>query len=325
VPNGTDMHELEAALREISPRPDDAFAQDLGRRVEAGFSRPERRRWRPPLMPALAAASVLIVLAVAGVVVLGGSSEKSEGGMQLSSAPPPRREALTAGGADTAATPAQRRVERSIRLTIAAAHGKLPDLASGVGEAAAAHGGYVLSSNVSSGAGDRSGLFTLRIPSAQLESALADLSALGDVRERSETSQDLTAPFGRVQDRLGNALLERRETAARLRTASGAEAERLRSRLRAVTAEIRSLSGQLHTLRRRTAMSTVNVQLEEKGAKHQGGIAGGGPGAALDDALAVLAGAFNVAIRALPLALLVLGGWLGWAALRRRRREAALF
>jgi hypothetical protein len=311
-----DMELLEAALLESAPKPDPAFAQDLDRRVERGF--PRRKRWRPPLIPALASATALAAVAVVALVVTGQSGDQPR---ELPSAM-----AEAAPGNGPLAATSQRKVERSIRLTLAAARGKLADVASSVGEVTAAHGGYVLSSNVSTGDnGTRSGTFTLRIPSAQLEPALADLSALGDVRERAESSQDLTAPFGHVQERLANALLERRETADRLRKARGAEADRLRAHLREVSAEARSLTAQLRSLRRRTAMSTVNLRLEEKGAKHEGGITGGGPGAALDDAIAVVAGAFNVAIRALPLALLAMLGWLGIATARRRRREAALF
>jgi Domain of unknown function (DUF4349) len=322
-----DIELLEATLREDAPQADPVFAHDLDRRVAEGFARERRFRFRPPLMPALAAASVLLVLAVVGLAVLGGDEEQAPVVRQtsttaadsLAAAPPAGAQALRAA-------PAERKVQRSIQLTLATARGKLADVAGRVGEVTSAHGGYVLTSNLSTGTdGTRSGEFTLRIPSDRLEPALAELGRLGEVRARNESSQDLTARFSHTEDRLANALLERRQTADRLRTASGAEAERLRARLRELTFEVRGLTGQMRDLRRKTAMSTVNVRLEEKAPDDGGGFFGGGPGAALDDVSAVLVAAFNGAIRLLPLAFLVLLGWLGAAALRRRRREAALF
>jgi hypothetical protein len=320
----SDMELLEAVLREDAPRPDPVFAQRLDARVAEGFPRERRRLRPPPLMPALATATAVLVIAVVGAALLGGGSEPrtvSTGseGAPLSAAPSPSASGL--------AGTSERKVQRSIELTIATAHGKLADTAGQVGEVASAHGGYVLSSSVSTGTGgDRSGHFTLRIPSDRLEPALAALGDLGEVRERNETSQDLTARFSHTEDRLGNALLERRQTADRLRTAHGAEAERLRARLRELTLEVRTLGAQMRDLRRKTAMSTVDVRLEEKPASHGGGgLFGGGPGAALDDVGAILAGTLNLAIRSLPLALLVLLAWLGTTAVRRRRRQAALF
>ncbi len=78
------------------------------------------------------------------------------------------------------------------------------------------------------------------------------------------------------------------------------------------------------SLRHRTAYSTVAVTLEaSRGAA--GAHPRGGPGGALH----TLAGALELAIRvlgvALPLGLIALVAWLAGAAVRRRRREAALF
>ena len=71
--------------------------------------------------------------------------------------------------------------------------------------------------------------------------------------------------------------------------------------------------------------STTRAHLEEKAVANHGGITGGGPKAALDDALGVLSGAFNLAIRALPFVALALLAWFAVGAVRRRRPEAAFF
>ena len=317
-----EIEEIALALREDAPQPDPAFVHEMDRRVAEGFGRPRLRlpriRWRL-LTPALAAAAGVILAVLVAAGVFSGSGGEQSGVPAVT-----KTESLSAPSASAFAGSA-RKVERSAEMTLAAQAGKLQQMADGVAQVAAASGGYVSSSEVSTGdAGARSGRFVLRIPQQRLEAALADIGRLGRVTARSESSQDMTAPYNHVQDRLANALLERRAVRDRLRFVRGAKAERLRARLRALNAEIRGLGGQMRDLRRRTSMTTVTVSLEEDRGGTGGGIAGGDPGAALHDALAVLAGGLNVAIRLLPVALLVMLGWLGSRALRRRRREAAL-
>src|SRR4051812_23320192 len=114
------MELLEAALRDDAPQPDPAFARDLDRRVEGGFPR-ARRRWRPPLIPALTAAAVLIAIATVGIAVLG------DGDTETPITVPEAAPTAARHGADTLAGAAQtaRRVERSIRLALATPHGNL--------------------------------------------------------------------------------------------------------------------------------------------------------------------------------------------------------
>jgi hypothetical protein len=225
-------------------------------------------------------------------------------------------------------TPATRRVERSAQMTLSAPGDELQKVADGIGQVASTHRGYVVSSHVSSGdESTRGGDFVLRVPTAQLEAALGELGKLGDVKARSETSQDMTAPYRHTRDRLGNLLLERRATEDKLRHATGAEADSLRARLRRINAEIDDMTSQMHTLQRRTVYSTVSVSLEAE--RQSGAGASGGASGAWHDALGTLSGALELAIRAvgvmLPLALVGLLAWLGMGALRRRRREAALY
>ena len=73
------------------------------------------------------------------------------------------------------------------------------------------HGGFVLSSSVSSGEGAEAGAtLDLRIPSARLQPALADLSELAHVRSRTQEARDITAAFTSPRRRLSDALAERR-------------------------------------------------------------------------------------------------------------------
>ena len=65
------------------------------------------------------------------------------------------------------------------------------------------HNGIVLDSNVNDGpTGVAGATFRLLIPTGGLDSAVAELSAVADLRSRSQEATDITAPTLTVQDRL---------------------------------------------------------------------------------------------------------------------------
>jgi hypothetical protein len=303
--------EIETVLRSDVEEPSPAFAAELDRLVAEGFPRPTRqgRRW---LRPALAAASVILVLVVVGVVALGRQEDKVShafhGALQE------RDMAAARAAPDAANAVAVRRVERDVQLTIAAAHDKLQQTADGIGTVAETHHGFVLSSHVTTGDPSTSGgTFELRVPQRELEATIADLSKLGDLRSRSENAQDLTAPFGKTQDRLGNALVERRTLQLRRQTRA------VRARIAELNATIARLSARLRSLRGRTSFSTVTVTLEQAKKKRAAGT-----GAAFDDARRILEAMLNFCVRALAvlLPLAVLAALAAFAARVMRRRLA---
>jgi hypothetical protein len=269
---------------------------------------------------------VLVAIAVAIALSSGGGGTTTSSSEALR-ASPGESQPVAPGGA--AAGASVRHVERSAQLTIAAAADKLQQVGDGIGQVAEAHHGFVVSSSISTGADSaRGGTFVLRVPSNQLEAVLGEIGKLGTVRARSESSQDMTEPYRGTARRLGNALLERSATRAKLRHVKGKPSENsVRAHLRALNAQISTLSGRMKNLRQRTVYSTVNVTLEQQ--QGGAGAVGSGPGRALHDALHTLSGALELAIRVLavvlPLALLAALGWVAGGALRRRRREAALF
>jgi hypothetical protein len=328
-PRERELQELALALRADSPAPSPDFTIAMDRRVAEGFGKPSRSRGLslPNLwMPALAGAAVLILVAVVALASLGGggsedgtsiavSGEAAPGGAR-SAVPSPAatdRSGLTGGG---------RHVERSVDLTISTPGDELQSAADGIGTVAESHRGFVRTSDVTTGDGASNGSFSLRVPQGELQSAIADISKLGHLRARSERGQDMTAPYNDVQDKLGNALLERRALKLKLRRAKGAKADAIRVRLAAVRADIASLSGRMRNLKRRTVYSTINVTLEEQRPES------GGTGAAWDDAKDILTGTLAFTVRAmavlLPLALLAALAGLTARVLRRRRREAPL-
>ena len=192
------------------------------------------------------------------------------------------------------------------------------------------HGGFVLSSSLSTGDEGAGGDFELRIPSNGLRPALRDLSALATVRSQSQSGRDVTREHVTARDRLQAARAERRSLLRRLEDAdTDEEAEALRRRLDLVSGEINGLRGQLRDLRLRTDYAVVTVTLL---AAEDGGSEDGGALGSFDDALGdagdLLAATAGILIRvlavALPLAVIALLGWLIGAALRRRRRESVL-
>ena len=355
-----ELQELALALRADSPVPDPAFARELGARVEAGFTAEpgqRRSRFRLPRVSLLPVAGVVtsLLLIVVALIAVSGPQDGSDGGggsvgdggagasaLQRESAPETSAED-SGGGSSTAGAPAtpaleapgfapaqrQRRIERSVSMTLTAPGDDIPALADGVNRVAARNGGFVLSSELDTGDGGSTGSYELRIPSSRLRAALRGLAGLGTVSSQTQSGQDVTRDFVTAADRLEAARAERRSLLRRLEQAeSDEQAEALRVRLDLVAGEINGLRSQLRDLRLRTDYAIVSVDLiGEEGDSGSGG-AGGSFDDALGDAQDLLVGFAGVLIRALAVALplALIGGllWLGASATRRRRRESAL-
>jgi hypothetical protein len=343
-PRERELQQLALALRADSPEPRAEFAHELGERVRDGFGAAPRAaragsrgRLRRLWIPAFAGAVALIVVAVVAISALGGGDERVSQAFHgdlardkpsMLAAPQPQ---ANAAAPPLQQTLASRRVERGAQLTISTPRDKLQAAADGVGTVAESHRGFVLNSQITTGDAGTSpgGSFVLRVPASELQSTLADLSKLGHLRARSESGHDMTASYNSVQDKLGNALVERQTLRLRLRHAKGAKADAIRVRLAELRAAVQSLSGQMRQLRSRTSYSTVSLTLEaDKGGAGGAGGSGGGTGAAWHDAVHTFETLLNFAVRAmgvlLPLGLVAALAGFGGRALRRRRREAAL-
>src|SRR3954469_18999089 len=235
-PDLADLAELAILLRDERPAPDPAFARSLDERVRRGFPHtPKRRAFASPrfTLPALGlAASVLLVVVIATSIPNGsGRGDESGagggGGAASSKAAPSaadeaaarKQEAPSsdsAGGAASSspslAAPApsspggRRYVERSAQITLATTPGNIDSAASKVIRVADDLGGYVASSQITSGEG---GTFELRVPERRLQRALERLSAIGKVRNRTQAAQDITGSVVSVQSRLKDARTER--------------------------------------------------------------------------------------------------------------------
>ena len=361
-----ELQELALALRADAPEPAAQFAERLRGRVEAGFPRsPRSARVRAPrvakrLLPAATALTALVLIVAASSTVDlnrddsddgggggGGVAESGDGGGSAAPAPTPAPDASrAAGGAGQSTTsvvppvPAQRsggfapgrrerKIERSISMTLEAPNEDIPSLASDVTEVTNRHGGFVLRSNVDSDEDGASGSFELRIPSARLREALADLAGLATVRSQSQSGQDVTREHVTTRDRLQSARAERRSLLRRLElAATDEEAEAIRRRLDIVAGEINGLRARLRDLHLRTDYAIVNVDLAGTDDDAGGGGAGGAFDDAVNDAGDLLVGLAGALIRilalAVPLGLIALLAWLASRTLRRRRRESVL-
>jgi hypothetical protein len=332
------------------------------RRAVRGLPSPRR------MLPAAGAALTVVVIGIglasvdldragdddAGSSAGGGGGVQSDGGggaapaptqdeaaRSATPAPPPGDERSAAGSGllalprepapDTGFAPgrANRKVERSVSMTLEAPDEEIPALAQDVTRVTNRHGGFVLTSTLDSDEEGAEGFFELRIPAARLRPALADLAGLATVRSQSQSGQDVTRRHVTTQDRLQSARAERHSLLRRLELAeTDEEAESIRRRLDIVAGEINGLRALLRNLRLRTNYAVVSVDLAGTEADSGSGGAGGSFDDAVSDAGDLVVGLAGVLIRvlaiALPLALIAALGWLATRLLRRRRRASVL-
>jgi hypothetical protein len=360
-----ELQELALALQADAPEPTDEFRHELGRRVRSGFPKTPTLKqplWRRAVTPAFATGLVALPIVLIAIFAGGsgdsgldsGSSGSAGGGggddagaaAPAIAAPNPSTErqqferaadqAASSGAPavpippDGGFAPGQRnrKIERSIALELEMPVDEMARVAEQVTTVTNRHGGFVLSSSVSTGGDSPGGDFELRIPAARLRPALRDLSGLADVRTQSQSGRDVTREHVTAKDRLQSARAERRSLLRRLElAATDEEAEAIRRRLDLVAGEINGLRSQLRGLRLRTDYAVVAVSLLPKDGD-EGGAAGGSFDDALGDAGDLFVGVAGVIVRVLavglPLGLIALAGWLASRAFTRRRRESAL-
>jgi hypothetical protein len=345
APEHAALGELALLLRDERPEPTLRWTTELDRRVKAGFPARRRRRLRdrvPGWVAPLAATAVLLtpVVLAAALIDTGGDDsgegasgvaevarDESAGGGATGREAAPDSGGLSLGSAGDPSSDARdnRDVQRSASLTLAAPRREIDSVAADAGRVAADLGGFVASSSVSSTDGGR---LELRVPSARLDSAIQRLSRLGDVRELSRESLDITSQTVSARERLQDALAERRSLLRQLAAATTLnETESIRARLRIVSRQIGSARASLKRVRNRARFASVAVTLTTtRGETDPGGA--WTPRDALDDALRVLEVMAGVALVAaavlLPLLLAAALAGLARRGLHRRRRERAL-
>jgi hypothetical protein len=222
-----------------------------------------------------------------------------------------------------------RQVERAADMTLSAPRDRVSAVADGIVRTTEAAGGFVASSNVSSGKAAGAD-FTLRVPSAALARTLSAFATLGHVESLNQSTTDITAVVngarGRLRDRLAERASLRRQLAA---TSDPALAEKLKAQLRRATRQVAAARRALARQRGRASYATVVLQVEPRtGGGASGGAGPWTPRDALHDAARVLEVSAGVALVVLAVAVPVgLIAAAAWAAVRvgtRRRRERLL-
>ena len=225
----------------------------------------------------------------------------------------------------------RRSVERSASLTLAARPRDIDAVSAQIQDVTRQQGGFVVSSTVNSSSGGGDGTFELRIPTRNLDAAIAALSRLGKVRERAQRSQDITAAAVSARSRLKDARTERKSLLRQLGEAvTLTETQSIRARLGLVSREIEQARAEVRRVHNRAAFSTVAVTLvaDASAVLPADEDDNWTPGDAAQDALRLLEVAAGVALIALavalPLALLAAPAAVAARWTRRRRREHAL-
>jgi hypothetical protein len=348
----------ELFVAELDRRVADGFPPPRSPRGETsvgdgGFRRPAWLSWRA-LAPATAVAASLAIATVAVVssgVFSDGGSTTPAGGEQAPvavarqeekrSAPAAAEEPAPADGAITISPPPpslrgrgsdairNRQVERSASIVLATSPADVEDAADGVVHVTDKYDGFVETSEVSGGDASAAGAtFVLRIPSSKVQDAIADLSELGHVRERTQSSDDITSEFVSVRSRTTRASSERQALLRQLAAADTPnEIAAAKAQLRTIDRRLASLRAEQKRLNNRVTFSTVDlkVQADASAAKGDGKFT---PSDALHDARDILAAGLGVLLIALailiPLGVVAAAAWLVISGLRRRGRERAL-
>ena len=119
-----------------------------------------------------------------------------------------------------------------------------------------AYGGYVLFS--------RKDYAKIRVPSDELQSALADLKSLGEVEEESITGQDVTDKYYDIQTRLESTIKTKERYEALLQKAVNVdEVLRIERELERLNTTIESYKGQIKRLDELEAFATIAVYFRE--------------------------------------------------------------
>ena len=327
--------------REHAPEPAPSFPDRLRTRLMALRLR--------PFLPALAVATtmVAVVIGLASVLDDGGGSGPTSGGTSIQSqedagkgaqSPPGLAERGSAGAVEPAPTtvppvppadeqlkPGQERIqEQSASMELSTEPDDVDHVADEVFDVVDRYEGIVVSSNVDTSSEKARASFDLRIPTANLQAALADLSDLASVSSRNEGVLDITAPFITAEERYEDAKAEVDALLEELGEAdSVSEIASIREQLALARPELAAARAELGALKQRADFSTLSLAVVGDGDGD-----GWSLGDAADDALSVLedvlgAGLVTLAV-IVPLGAIAALAWFGFGALRRRRRESAL-
>ena len=349
--------QIATELRALRPEITERFAAELDAWAAEGF--PAREEPPKPrrssfvdrirgrrMLPALAGAATVVLAVSVGVGIwanqgpqdlsapIDGQTDSGGAGRESAPAPANTAEPTTVPSptivppvppADEQLKPGQERIqEQSASMELSTERDEVDDVADEVVDVVDRYEGIVVSSNVDTSSEKSHASFDLRIPTANLQAALADLSDLASVSSRNEGVLDITAPFITAEERYEDAKAEVDALLEQLGEAdSASEIASIREQLALARPELAAARAELGALKQRVDFSTLSLAVVGDGDGD-----GWSLGDAADDALSVLedvlgAGLVTLAV-IVPLGAIAALAWFGLGALRRRRRESAL-
>jgi Domain of unknown function (DUF4349) len=325
-------------LRELASSRPTASPALRARIRELAAAEPARPRWSWAGVPlrrvALVAAPAVLALAVAGAGVIGlsrsGERDALEGRVEGFSTDQtllgtPTERAAPALGATTD----QRAQRVSATLTVEVSDSDaVARAAQDTLDLTRSLGGHVVSSSVTTGE-QASGTLTLRVPVENVQRAIAQLSALGEIVSQQVQVEDLQQTLDQLRARQASLRSQIARITARLESESlGAETRAaLLARRQNLRAELALVRRNLSSTTSEASAATIQLTIATPEVL---GIATTRSrlDRTLDEALNVLAWegivALAVAIVLAPLALLVLLAWLGRRLYRRHEEERLL-
>ncbi|MBN8867728.1 MAG: DUF4349 domain-containing protein [Solirubrobacterales bacterium] len=224
--------------------------------------------------------------------------------------------------------PGSRDVAREAEITLGTDPSGVQDVANEVVSVTDDHKGIVMNSKVTDGEeGEAGATFKLLIPSGEIESAVADLSEIADLRARSQELVDITAPTNDAEDDIADSKARIKSLLGELEvTYDETERQDLERRIRWERYDLRAAKTRLNRLERRADYTPVSLSVETGADTVSDDESSWGVSDAVDDAgrlLGVAAGVTLVALAvAIPIGiviLIVLAMNRAWVRHSRRR------
>jgi len=222
-----------------------------------------------------------------------------------------------------------RKVAQEAEITLGTKPENVQDVSNDIIKVVDDHNGIVLDSSVEDGpAGQAGAIFSLMIPSNELEDAVGDLSGIADLKSRSQQTEDITAPTLTTQDELQTANAKVQSLVKELSEAvTDADRTAIEADLRNARLQAATLTTRLNKLERKANLTPVTVTVVTDESAGSGDNSTWGIDDAVNDAghmLGIAAGVALIALAiAIPIGIIVLISLaLNRAWVRRSRRRA---
>ncbi len=156
------------------------------------------------------------------------------------------------------------KIVRDGQIAVTIDQGTFKAKAGSVAHIAAVNGGSILSSSTEGG---DSGSFTIRVPAANFDKAMVQLTQLGSVDSSATQGQDVTAQYVDLKAHMKIYLSRRRVLFGLMNKATTiGQSLTLQNQLDQVQLKIDQITGQINYINKQVAESTIKVDLHEPGA-----------------------------------------------------------